>query len=70
MSQIKKPNVQILGQPDYQGVENSHKIIALVMGAMSVVGYTEQQISEYVADATSSDYDHLLKATMERVNIV
>ncbi len=51
------------------GDGNAFAIMAAVQRAMRRAGLTKEQITEYLDQAKSKDYDHLLRTTMEFVEV-
>jgi len=62
--EIKYPHIKVrlVGEDG-----NAFSIIGRVKKAMREGGCTEEQMDEYVAEATSGDYNHLLTVTMNTV---
>lgn len=62
----KFPNieVQLTGQDG-----NAFMILGLVQKAMRQGGCSAEDIKTYHDDATSGDYDHLLRTTMQTVEV-
>ena len=58
-----KPIVRLIGEDG-----NAFTIIGRVVRALRKAGYSEEEVREYRKDATSGDYDNLLRVTMEWVN--
>lgn len=51
-----------------EGVDgNAFAIIAYVKRAMTNEGFSKDEISKYTADAMSSNYNHLLKTSLEMI---
>ena len=48
---------------------NAFAVMGLVTKAMKRNGVSPEECSEYMAEATSGDYDHLLQTTMEWVTV-
>lgn len=48
---------------------NSFAILAAVQREMRKSGVDPTAITEYVNEATNDDYNHLLRVTMETVNV-
>jgi hypothetical protein len=48
---------------------NAFAILAAVSRAMRRAGIEKTQINEFVDEATSGDYDHLLQTAMNTVNV-
>jgi len=61
---VKYPHIQVklIGEDG-----NAYSIIGRVTKAMRRDDCTEEQIQEYITEATSGDYDHLLQVTMATV---
>jgi len=51
--------VQLTGQDG-----NAFAILGRTTGALRRAGLPQEEIDDYVAEATSGDYDHLLQTTM------
>ena len=51
--------VQLSGQDG-----NAFAILGRTTGALRRAGLPQEEIDDYVAEATSGDYDHLLQTTM------
>ena len=51
--------VQLTGQDG-----NAFAILGLTTRALRRAGLPQEEIDDYVAEATSGDYDHLLQTTM------
>ena len=59
-------------QPRYPDVQvqltgedgNAFAILGRTAGALRRAGVPQEEIDEYLAEATSADYDHLLQTTM------
>jgi hypothetical protein len=64
MSQIKFPHVSVklIGEDG-----NAFSILARVSSAMREAGISEEDITIYANEATSGDYNHLLRVTMKTV---
>ncbi len=64
MMAAKYPNikVQLAGEDG-----NAFAIMARVSKALRRSGVGTKEVEEYFAEATSGDYDHLLRTTMEWV---
>lgn len=62
---IKYPevNVPLVGEDG-----NAFAILGRVQKAMRRAGVPKEELDAYFAEATSGDYDHLLRVTMEWVN--
>ena len=48
---------------------NAFSILGTVRKAMRQGGVPAEQVKEYMMEATSGDYDHLLQTTMQWVNV-
>jgi hypothetical protein len=57
-------DVQLTGQDG-----NAFFIMASVQRALRRAGASQNEIGEYVSQATAGDYNQLLSATMEWVNV-
>ena len=55
--------VQLTGQDG-----NAFAILGRTTGALRRAGLPQEEIDDYVAEATSGDYDHLLHTTMAWVD--
>lgn len=66
MSAVKCPEVKVklVGEDG-----NAFAILARVMKAMKSSGIPADLITEYHTEATSGDYDHLLRTTMKWVKV-
>lgn len=62
---IKYPevNVPLVGEDG-----NAFAILGRVQKALRRAGVPKEELDAYFAEATSGDYDHLLRVTMEWVN--
>ena len=58
-----KPQVRLVGADG-----NAYAILGRVIGALRQAGYTPEEIARYQEEATSGDYHHLLRVTMEWVD--
>lgn len=65
MSERPEVTVKLLGQDG-----NAFAILGSVSRAMKKAGWTQQQIGEYLNEATLGDYNHLLSVTNDYVNII
>jgi hypothetical protein len=63
---VKFPNVEVelIGQDG-----NAFFILGTVQRALKRGGATSEQVTEFMADATSGDYDHLLQTVVAWVNV-
>ena len=57
-----KVSVKLVGED-----RNAFAILGRVLVAMRRAGVPEEQRNEFIAEATSGDYDHLLQTVMEYV---
>jgi hypothetical protein len=66
MSAVECPGVKVklVGEDG-----NAFAILARVMKAMKSAGIPADLITEYHTEATSGDYDHLLRTTMKWVEV-
>lgn len=66
MSGPKYPNVvvQLVGRDG-----NAFAILAAVRKALRRAGVSKEEIDQYVEEAMSGDYDHLLAVTMQTVDV-
>ena len=48
---------------------NAFAVIAKVRSALRDIGVPEEDVEDYVSEATSGDYSHLLSVTMEWVHV-
>lgn len=48
---------------------NAFMVLGLVKKAMHKAKLSEKEIDDYIAEAASDDYDHLLRVTMQTVNV-
>lgn len=64
---VKFPEVEVelLGQDG-----NAFFILGKVKSALTRAGVSKDDIDEYMNNATSGDYDHLLRVTMETVEVL
>ena len=60
----KKPTVKLIGKDG-----NAFAIMARVEKALRKAGYSGDETDQYLKDATSGSYEHLLSVTMEWVNV-
>lgn len=58
-----KPQVRLVGEDG-----NAFAILGRVIRALREAGYSAEEIGRYQAEATSGDYDHLLRVTLEWVD--
>jgi len=59
-----KPVVQLVGRDG-----NAFAIMGAAQKAARRAGWTPDEINEYLAEAKSSDYDHLLQTTMRYFDV-
>ena len=59
MSETTKPTIRLIGEDG-----NAFAILARARKALREAG-RENEFDQFVAEATSGDYDHLLRVTME-----
>ena len=66
MSETKrvKPTVELSGNDG-----NAFSIMARVQKALRRAGYTAEEVDQYLKEAKSGDYDHLLQVTMKWVDV-
>lgn len=66
MSKIKYPHIKVklVGENG-----NAFMILGLTKRAMKSAKLTQEQIDEYMNEAMSGDYDHLLQTTMKYVKV-
>lgn len=64
--QVKYPEVKVrlTGQDG-----NAFMILGLVQRALRRAGVSQDEINEFLAEATSGDYDHLLQTAMNTVEV-
>ena len=56
---------------DLVGVDgNAFSVMGYVSNAMRRSGFTSKECNEYLADAQSSDYNHLLSVSVQMVDTV
>lgn len=60
----EKPTVTLIGEDG-----NAFSILGKVKKALKRAGYDKEYIDQYTYEATSGDYDHLLRITMNYVHI-
>lgn len=65
MSERPEVTVKLVGEDG-----NAFAILGNVSRAMKKAGWTKQQIDEYLNEAMSGDYNHLLSVTNDYVNII
>lgn len=70
MTEVKYPDVTVdlgnLGGPS----GNAFAVMGNVREAMQRAGKTPEQVKEYMDEAMSDDYGHLLRVTFKTVNVV
>ena len=59
-----KPTVKLVGEDG-----NAFSIMGRVKQALKHAGANKEYIDEYLNEATSGDYDHLLVVSMEYVDV-
>ncbi len=66
MSEIKYPNihVQLTG-----GDRNAYSILGRIQKALRNGGVSKEERDEFIAEATSGDYDNVLQTAMRWVNV-
>jgi len=66
MDSVKYPEieVQLTGQDG-----NAFMVLALVQKALRRAGVSKEEIAEFHAEATSGDYDHLLRTALSWVSV-
>lgn len=64
--EVKYPNVtvRLIGEDG-----NAFAILGAVKRQMRRAKISQEEIDAYVAEATSGDYNHLLRVTMNTVNV-
>jgi len=60
----EKPTVQLTGTDG-----NAFAIMGKVKNALKAAGYSKEECARYMEEAMSGDYNHLLKVTMEWVEV-
>lgn len=56
---------------DLVGVDgNAFSVMGYVSNAMRRTGYKKEEVDDYLADAQSSDYNHLLSVSVQMVDTV
>ena len=60
MTEFKKVNVRLVGEDG-----NAFAIMGRVSGALRRAGHSREVISKYQEEATSGDYDKLLRVTLK-----
>ena len=61
---MKKPTVKLIDTDS-----NAFAIMGKVHAALKEAGYSKEQIDDFYAEATSGDWDHLLRTVMEWVEV-
>ncbi len=61
---LTKPTVKLIGQDG-----NAFAIMGRVKKALIQAGADQEYIDKYLSETTSGDYDHLLVASMEYVDV-
>lgn len=59
-----KPPLKLTGRDG-----NAFVIMGAAQAAAKSAGWSKDEIDEYMKDAMSGDYDHLLQATMRRFKV-
>jgi len=59
-----KPTVKLIGQDG-----NAFAIMGRIKQALKRAGADKEYIDQYISEATSGDYDHLLAISMKYVNV-
>jgi len=59
-----KPRVVLIGRDG-----NAVAILAACRRAATDAGWTKEEITAFLAEATSDDYDHLLETVMEHFEV-
>lgn len=59
-----KSTVKLIGQDG-----NAFLILGKVKQALKIAGADKEYIDQYMSEATSGDYNHLLAVSMEYVNV-
>lgn len=59
-----KPTVKLVGRDG-----NAFSIMGAVQAALKKAGYDKKERDQYVTEATSGDYSHLLAVTCRWVNV-
>jgi hypothetical protein len=66
MNDIKYPDIKIM----LTGTDgNAYAIIGRVRRALQAADVSDAEVEEFTADATSGDYDHLLRTCMRWVDV-
>ena len=61
---LSKPTVKLIGQDG-----NAFAIMGNIKRALKRAGADKEYIDEYLKEATSSDYNHLLTVSMKYVHV-
>ena len=61
---LSKPTVKLIGQDG-----NAFAIMGNIKRALKRAGADKEYIDEYIKEATSSDYNHLLAVSMKYVEV-
>ena len=61
---VTKPTVKLIGEDG-----NAFAIMGRVKQSLRRAGADKEYIDQYLKEATSGDYDHLLVVSMEYVNV-
>ena len=66
MTEVKYPNVQVtlVGEDG-----NAFAILGRVQKALRRAGVPKDEVDAFMEEATAGDYDHLLRTTMEWVDV-
>jgi len=65
-SPVKYPDVEV----QFSGEDgNAFNLVGLALRALRSAGVDKAERDVFVAEATSGDYDHLLRTCMEWVNV-
>ena len=68
MSILKQPKYNI--QVQLSGADgNAYNLLAIVRRALKRANVPQAEVDEFMAEATSSDYDHLLQTCMRWVSV-
>jgi len=62
--QKPRPKVKLIGEDG-----NAFHILGKTARTLKEAGYTKEEVNEYLQQAMSGDYDHLLGVTMEWVDV-
>lgn len=61
---LPRPRVKLVGRDG-----NSYAILGRCQSAARNAGWTKEQIDAFFAQATSGDYNHLLRTVMEHFDV-